>query len=75
MPRYKRIVAASGGVALLCMALVLNAATGGKPHLSGIDCGTCHLPGQEMNPEQASKLVAPQDALCGGCRAGASNFL
>lgn len=71
MSGYKWIVAASGSVALFCMATVLYAAIGGKSHLGGIDCGTCHRSGQEVNPEQASKLVAPQDALCGGCHANA----
>ena len=54
-------------MALFGAALMLYAALGGKPHLSGIDCGTCHRSGQEVRPEQASKLVASQEALCAGC--------
>lgn len=61
------MVAAGGGAALFWAVAVVYAAIGGKPHLSGIDCDTCHLSGKEVRPEQASKLVASQEALCGRC--------
>lgn len=67
MPSSRWVVAASGSAVLFCVVAVLYAAFGGKPHLSGIDCGGCHLSGKEVRPEQASKLVASQEALCGTC--------
>ena len=54
-------------MALFWLGTMLYAAIGGKPHLSGIDCGSCHLAGKEVRPEQASKLVASQELLCGRC--------
>lgn len=56
------------GVALLLAVVsALFAALGGKPHLEGVPCNSCHLAGQNVTPDQASKLVAAQEALCGRC--------
>jgi len=49
------------------MAAMLYAALGGKPHLGGIDCGSCHRSGRKVNLEQSTRMVASQEVLCGGC--------
>lgn len=62
---------AGGSAALFFAAALLYAALGARPHLSGIDCGGCHLAGKEVKPEQASQLLASQEALCGKCHPNA----
>ncbi len=44
---------------------------GGKPHLSEMRCGKCHLTNAPMVPAQARKLVASQEIICGSCHAKA----
>lgn len=63
-----RWMLAGCGVMIVGMAAWLYAAVGGKPfHLAGTACGSCHLAGKEVDPIQASKLVASQEKLCGAC--------
>lgn len=63
-----RWILAGGSVVILGMAAWLYAAVGAKsPHLTGTACSTCHLGGKEVDPMQASKLVAAQENLCGAC--------
>jgi predicted CXXCH cytochrome family protein len=64
---YKWIIAGSAA-AVLCVAVLLHAAVGGRAgHPSGTDCGACHLSGSNVDPAQASKLVASQESLCVKC--------
>ncbi len=46
-------------------------ADGGRFHPLGMECQSCHLAGKQTKPEQASMLIAGQEALCGGCHANA----
>lgn len=39
----------------------------GRQHLATSDCGSCHLAGKNVSPQQAGMLVASQEALCAKC--------
>lgn len=56
------------GTLILCVMGLLYAALGGRPaHPSGSRCDSCHLTGSDIEPEQASKLLASQEQLCVKC--------
>lgn len=60
------------GVALLCAATSLDAMAASRDiHPSGTACGVCHLAGSDVDPAQASMLVASQELLCVKCHARA----
>ena len=67
MSGYKRIAAGLGVMVLGAVASLYAVAAGRNEHPPGADCGGCHLLGNEVTREQASKLVASQEALCIGC--------
>lgn len=67
MCNYKALFAWFTGVSLLCAGTWMFAGFGGNPHLSGLVCSNCHLPGKEVDPAQASWLIASQEVLCGVC--------
>lgn len=66
----RELLAACALVLLGAISWVL-ADSGGKPHLSGIRCGKCHLSDVTVSPAQARKLVASQEVICGSCHATA----
>ncbi|MBY0577358.1 MAG: cytochrome c3 family protein [Gallionellaceae bacterium] len=52
-------------LAALASVVGLNAALNpAQKHMSGQACPSCHLPGNEVNKENAHLLVAPQEKLC-----------
>lgn len=71
MSAYKWIFAAVG-TAILCVAVTRLAAVSGRNmHLSGTECGACHLGGSDVAPTDGSKLVGSQEALCVRCHQAA----
>jgi len=67
MSVYKLTIAALGAL-MLCMAASLCAAASSRSaHPGGADCGACHIAGRDVDPAQASKLVAAQELLCVRC--------
>lgn len=64
---HKSIITCAGAIAL-CLVGLVNAAVGGRSaHPSGTGCGACHIAGAQVEPAQASKLVASQELLCVKC--------
>ena len=63
-----RLTVAVSGALILCVAASLYAAVGVRnAHPTGSDCGACHIAGSDVDPAQASKLVASQEVLCVRC--------
>jgi len=65
-------------VALLMLAVLAGGSllhaqlTGtGQTHLQKEDCGSCHLGGRDVTPQQAGMLLGSQEALCGKCHPAA----
>ena len=67
MSADKRIIAGIGAILLCALAPLDAAGGGGNGHLAGLDCGVCHIVGAEVDQAQASKLLAPEEALCTRC--------
>ncbi len=70
MSVYKKVSAgfAVVFVIVLCMTAALYATVGNRSaHPSGTGCSVCHLAGSEVDPAQASKLLASQELLCVKC--------
>jgi predicted CXXCH cytochrome family protein len=60
---------------LLLLAASIGAAAGSRNgHLAGVECGTCHLAGNDFDQAQASKLLAPEETLCTRCHEHAVQF-
>lgn len=53
--------------ALLCGGLPFAMFTAGSPHLDKSECGSCHLAGKSVTPQQAGMLTASQESLCSKC--------
>lgn len=71
MSASRRLLAGCLALVLVGAVAWLRAEFGGKPHLAGMRCGKCHLSSDTVNPEQARKLVASQEVICGSCHAKA----
>lgn len=63
----KILIAGLTGAIFLCAVTWIMAGFGGKPHLSDQNCSNCHLAGKNVDPAEASRLVASQEMLCGVC--------
>ena len=64
---YRALFAWFASAILLCAVTWIYAGFGGKAHLSDQVCSNCHLSGKDVDPAQASRLIASQEMLCGVC--------
>jgi len=65
-----RLFTAGGGLAMLA-TVWLHAALSPAVHLADADCRSCHLARSEITAENAGKLIADENTLCGRCHAPA----
>lgn len=74
MFNYRTVFAWVAGAILLSAATCIFAGFDGKPHLLDQVCSNCHLVGMEVDPAQASQLIASQEMLCGICHKNAERM-
>lgn len=69
MPRSNFKFVAALMLALLMAGHQLHAVltSRDRQHLAASDCGSCHLAGKNVSPQQAGLLLASQEALCAKC--------
>jgi predicted CXXCH cytochrome family protein len=53
----------------LAAASLYAVRSGQTSHLADAHCGTCHLADKDVSVDNASKLIASQEILCGKCHA------